>query len=57
MRSGRPVAHAIRKLLDEQGNFVSRCDANLIKANIESEYRKQLQEQENLLGSRVKEET
>jgi uncharacterized protein (TIGR00369 family) len=42
VRSGRRVAHAVCELLDEEGRVVSRCDANLIKANIEPEYSKNL---------------
>jgi acyl-coenzyme A thioesterase 13 len=44
VRSGRRVAHAVCELVDEQGNVVSRCDANLIKTNIEPEYRKKSQD-------------
>lgn len=45
VRQGRRVAHAVCELLDEQGKVVSRCDANLIKTQIEPDYRKKLKEQ------------
>jgi uncharacterized protein (TIGR00369 family) len=44
VRSGRRVAHAVCELLDEQGKVVSRCDANLIRTNIEPEYPRNLPE-------------
>ena len=44
VRSGKRVAHAVCELADEQGNVVSRCDANLIRAAIEPEYRRRMKE-------------
>lgn len=31
VRSGKRIAHAVCELMEEQGNVISRCDANLIR--------------------------
>jgi uncharacterized protein (TIGR00369 family) len=42
VRSGKRIAHAVCELMDEEGNVVSRCDANLIRTSVEPEYRRKL---------------
>ena len=31
VRSGKRIAHAVCELMEEQGNVISRCDANLLR--------------------------
>jgi acyl-coenzyme A thioesterase 13 len=45
VRSGKRIAHAVCELMEEQGNVISRCDANLIRSPIEPEYRKRMKAQ------------
>ena len=40
VRSGKRVAHAVCELMDAQGDVVSRCDANLIRAPVDAGHRR-----------------
>ncbi len=46
VRSGKRIAHAVCELMEEEGNVISRCDANLIRSPIEPEYRKRMKARE-----------
>ena len=47
VRSGKRIAHAVCELMEEQGDVISRCDANLIRTPIEPEYRRRRKAQED----------
>lgn len=51
VRSGKRVAHAVCELMEEQGNVISRCDANLIRSPIELEYRRRMTAQGKRSGA------